>query len=81
MTCPFGGGFVVSGRLLIHYITRGRSRIEPEAVFRQMKYNMAYKRFCHFGIDKVKMNCPFVALAFLVPFPSPQTAKNIYSCF
>lgn len=43
---------------------RGRRCIEPEAVFGQMKYDMAYKRFRHFGIDKVKMDFAFFAIAF-----------------
>lgn len=32
---------------------RGRRCIEPEAVFGQMKSNMAYRRFRHFGKDKI----------------------------
>lgn len=43
---------------------RGRRCIEPEAVFGQMKYNMAYKRFRHFGIDKVLMDFAFFSMAF-----------------
>ena len=43
---------------------RGRRSIEPEAVFGQMKYNMAYRRFRHFGKDKVNMDFAFFALAF-----------------
>lgn len=43
---------------------RGQRCIEPEAVFGQMKYNMAYKRFRHFGLDKVKMDFAFFAIAF-----------------
>lgn len=43
---------------------RGRRCIEPEAVFGQMKYNMGYKRFRHFGLDKVKMDFAFFAIAF-----------------
>lgn len=35
---------------------RGRRCIEPEAVFGQMKYDMAYKRFRHVGMSKVKMD-------------------------
>ena len=35
---------------------RGRRCIEPEAVFGQMKHNMAYKRFRHVGEDKVTMD-------------------------
>lgn len=43
---------------------RGRRCIEPEAVFGQMKYNMAYRRFRHVGIDKVTMDFAFFAIAF-----------------
>ena len=43
---------------------RGRRCIEPEAVFGQIKYNMNYKRFRHFGKDKVFMDFSFLAIAF-----------------
>ena len=43
---------------------RGRRSIEPEAVFGQMKYDMAYRRFRHFGKDKVNMDFAFFAIAF-----------------
>ena len=43
---------------------RGQRCIEPEAVFGQMKYNMAYKRIRHIGIDKVNMDFVFFAIAF-----------------
>lgn len=43
---------------------RGRRCIEPEAVFGQMKSNMAYRRFRHFGKDKVTMDFAFFAIAF-----------------
>ena len=43
---------------------RERRCIEPEAVFGQMKYNMAYRRFRHVGEDKVKMDFAFFAIAF-----------------
>ena len=43
---------------------RGQRCIEPEAVFEQMKYNMNYKRFRHFGKDKVFMDFAFFAIAF-----------------
>ena len=43
---------------------RSKRPIEPEAVFGQMKYNMAYKRFRHFGKDKVTMDFAFFAIAF-----------------
>lgn len=42
----------------------GRRCIEPEAVFGQMKFDMGYKRFRHFGLDKVTMDFAFFAIAF-----------------
>ena len=43
---------------------RSNRPIEPEAVFGQMKYDMQYKRFRHFGKDKVDMDFAFFATAF-----------------
>ena len=43
---------------------RGQRCIEPEAVFGQMKYDVAYRRFRHFGKDKVTMDFAFFAIAF-----------------
>ena len=43
---------------------RGQRCIEPEAVFGQMKNNMNYKRFRHFGKDKAFMDFAFFAIAF-----------------
>lgn len=43
---------------------RGRRCIEPEAVFGQMKFDMAYRRFRHFGKDKATMDFAFFAIAF-----------------
>lgn len=43
---------------------RGQRCIEPEAVFGQIKQNMGYRRFRHFGIDKVTMDFAFLAIAF-----------------
>ena len=43
---------------------RGQRCMEPEAVFGQTKYNKAYKRFRHFGKDKVNMDFAFFAIAF-----------------
>ena len=43
---------------------RGRRCIEPEAVFGQMKSNMAYRRFRHMGKDKVVMDFTFFAIGF-----------------
>ena len=52
---------LTSGKGLMH---RSRRPIEPEAVFGQMKYNMGYKRFRHFGKDKITMDFAFFATAF-----------------
>jgi hypothetical protein len=38
--------------------------MEPEAVFGQMKLNMASRRFRHFGIDKVTIDFAFFAIDF-----------------
>ena len=43
---------------------RGQRCIEPEAVFGQMKQDFNYRRFRHFGKDKVKMDFAFFAIAF-----------------
>jgi transposase len=43
---------------------RGRRCIEPEAVFGQIKFDMGYRRFRHFGKDKVTMDFAFLAIAF-----------------
>ena len=43
---------------------RGRRCIEPEAVFGQTKADNGYKRFRHFGKDKVNMDFAFYAIAF-----------------
>lgn len=43
---------------------RSKRPIEPEAVFGQMKHDMQYKRFRHFGKDKVNMDFAFFAIAF-----------------
>jgi transposase len=43
---------------------RGRRCIEPEAVFGQIKCDMGYRRFRHFGKDKVTMDFAFLAIAF-----------------
>ena len=55
---------------------RGRRCIEPEAVFGQMKYNMAYKRFRHFGMDKVNMDFAFFAIAFNLKKMCSKIAKQ-----
>ncbi len=43
---------------------RSRRPIEPEAVFGQIKQNKMYKRFRHFGKDKVLMDFAIFAVAF-----------------
>ena len=55
---------------------RGRRCIEPEAVFGQMKYNMGYKRFRHFGKDKVNMDFAFFAIAFNLKKMCGKIAKR-----
>ena len=69
---------IMANHLLLEYRRKARERltsekglehrskrpIEPEAVFGQMKYDMNYKRFRHFGKDKVTMDLAFFAIAF-----------------
>lgn len=55
---------------------RGRRCIEPEAVFGQMKFNMAYRRFRHFGKDKVTMDFAFFAIAFNIKKMCSKMAKQ-----
>ena len=55
---------------------RGRRCIEPEAVFGQMKFNMAYRRFRHFGKDKVTMDFAFFAIAFNIKKMCSTIAKQ-----
>lgn len=43
---------------------RGRRCMESEAVFGQMKYDMAYRRFRHAGEDKATMDFSFFVMAF-----------------
>lgn len=43
---------------------RSRRPIEPEAVFGQIKYNMGYKRFRHFGKALANMDFGLLAIAF-----------------
>ena len=52
---------LTSERGLYH---RSKRPIEPEAVFGQMKQNKMYKRFRHFGKDKVLMDMTIFAIAF-----------------
>jgi len=55
---------------------RGRRCVEPEAVFGQMKFNMAYRRFRHFGKDKVSMDFAFFAIAFNIKKLCAKIAKQ-----
>ena len=55
---------------------RGRRCVEPEAVFGQMKTDMAYKRFRHFGKDKVTMDFAFFAIAFNLKKMCARITKN-----
>ena len=55
---------------------RGRRCIEPEAVFGQMKTNMAYRRFRHFGKDKVAMDFAFFAISFNLKKMCSKIAKQ-----
>lgn len=60
---------------------RSKRPIEPEAVFGQMKYNMAYKRFRHFGVDKVTMDFAFFAIAFNIKKMYAKIAKGTVKGF
>ena len=55
---------------------RGRRCVEPEAVFGQMKFNTAYRRFRHFGKDKVTMDFAFFAIAFNIKKMCSKIAKQ-----
>lgn len=55
---------------------RSKRPIEPEAVFGQMKYNMQYKRFRHFGKDKVTMDFAFFAIAFNIKKMATKIRKQ-----
>ena len=56
---------------------RSERPIEPEAVFGQMKYNMAYRRFRPFGFDKVSMDFAFFAIAFNIKKMCAKAAKGV----
>ena len=47
------------------YKRQGQRCIEPEAVFGQIKNNMKYQHFRHFGKDKVFMDFAFLALSLI----------------
>ncbi len=55
---------------------RGKRCIEPEAVFGQMKYDMAYRRFRHVGKDKAAMDFAFFAMAFNLKKMCAKLAKG-----
>jgi len=55
---------------------RSKRPIEPEAVFGQMKNNMHYKRFRHFGKDKVTMDFALFAIAFNIKKMASKMAKS-----
>ena len=55
---------------------RSNRPIEPEAVFGQMKYNMHYKRFRHFGKDKITMDFAFFAIAFNIKKMAAKLLKQ-----
>ncbi|WP_279113689.1 transposase, partial [Bacteroides acidifaciens] len=46
------------------------------AVFGQMKFNMAYRRFRHLGKDKVTMDFAFFAIAFNIKKMCSKIAKQ-----
>jgi hypothetical protein len=60
---------------------RGRRCIEPEAVFGQMKYNMAYRRFRHVGKEKVTMDFAFFVIAFNIKKMCAKIAKEASKLF
>ena len=51
-------------------------KVSPEAVFGQMKNNMNYKRFRHFGKDKAFMDFSFFAIAFNIKKMCAKMAKE-----
>ena len=62
---------LTSEKGLLH---RSKQAIGREAVFGQMKQDMHYKRFRHFGKDKVTMDFAFFAIAFNI---KKMAAKQI----
>ena len=42
---------------------RSKRPVEPEAAFGQMKFDMGYKRFRHFGKEKVYMDFGIYAMS------------------
>ena len=58
---------------------RSKRPIEPEAVFGQMKQNKMYKRFRHFGKDKVVMDITIFAIAFNIAKLFNQQSSLLFS--
>ena len=42
-----------------------------------MKYIIAYRRFCHFGLDKVTMDFAFFSIAFNIKKMCAKVAKRV----
>ena len=57
----------------IHYIWLAA---QERPVFGQMKFNMAYRRFRHFGKDKVTMDFAFFAIGFNLKKLCSKMAKQ-----
>ena len=57
---------------------RSRRPIEPEAVFGQIKTDMGYKRFRHFGKDLVMMDFGILATAFNLKKLWKRVAKTAF---
>ena len=57
---------------------RSQRSIECEAVFGQIKQDAGYRRFRHFGMEQVKMDFTFLALAFNIKNSSTRL-KNVGS--
>lgn len=58
---------------------RKKRPIEPEAVFGQMKFNMAYKRFRHRKFEKVQMDFGIFVMAFNLKKLCANLAKKAFS--
>ena len=64
---------LTSEKGLVH---RSNRTIEPEAVFGQRKFNMGYKRFRHFGKDKITMDFAFFAITFNIKKMAAKSQKQ-----
>jgi len=58
---------------------RSKRLVEPEAVFGQMKFNKAYKRFRHRGFDKINIDFGIFAIAFNLLKMWKKACKNLPS--